>query len=200
MATEHVLNEYYNVGHFNSPLLIGYMMKMIRELKPLTLEEWKMWYLENVHDEFFIEQIAMAMCDSIPSDYDVSFEECLDYVCDVMFRRTFQGYNKEHQALNVLRKLISPEVKEAPEDWDTQYFIDFYIQNKDGHLIGIQLKPETFYYGSYYNVVNIDGKMAAFRVEYDADIFVLRYSGKNEDTIEFVNPDVIEEIRECVNL
>ena len=42
--------------------------------------------------------------------------------------------------------------------------------------------------------------MAAFRVEYDADIFVLRYSGKNEDTIEFVNPDVIEEIRECVNL
>lgn len=198
MATEHILNEYYNTGHFNRPQLIGYMMRMIRDLKPLTVEEWKIWYLENVHDEQYIESIAKAMCDSIPAKYHVSFQECLNYVSDVMFRRTFQGYNKEHQALNILREAISPNVQEAPEDWDTQYFIDFYLRNRNGHLIGIQLKPETFYYGHYYNVVNIQGKMNAFRQEYNADVFVLRYSVSLPDQIEFVNPEVINEIRSCL--
>ncbi len=194
MATEHLLNKYYCVGGFNRPQLIGYMMKMIRDLKPLTVGEWKAWYLENVHDEKYIEAIARAMHESIPGEYQVSFRECLDYICDVMFRRTFQGYNKEHQALNILRKAISPNVQEAPADWDALYFIDFYLYSSDGRLIGIQLKPETFYLGKFYNLVDICGKMNAFRLKYDADVFVLRYSVSETDQIVFVNPEVIDEI------
>ena len=40
MASESLLNNYYNRGGYNQPSRIGFMMKMIRNLKPLTQEEW----------------------------------------------------------------------------------------------------------------------------------------------------------------
>ena len=47
---EAILNRYYNIGGFNSPERIGYMMKMIRDLKPSSMMEWMHWYFEYVHD------------------------------------------------------------------------------------------------------------------------------------------------------
>ena len=105
MASESLLNNYYNRGGYNQPSRIGFMMKMIRNLKPLTQEEWEIWYLENVHDEEYLDGLAQEMCDFIPDQYHVSFSECKNYIYDVMFRRTFSGYNRENQALTILREL-----------------------------------------------------------------------------------------------
>lgn len=200
MASESTLNNYYNVGGFNRPDRIGYMMRMIRELKPLTVEEWRIWYLENVHDEAFLDCLANEMAASIPERFGVTPGECLAYINDVMFRRTFLGYNKEKAALTILRRLISPNVQEAPADWDTLYFIDFYLQTASGRLIGIQLKPDTFYHGRYQYVVDIRGKMNAFCQQYNADAFVLTYSTSDgkRDGIAFANPEVIEEIKAAI--
>ena len=55
---ERILNKYYNIGNFNHPSRIGYMMKMIRELKPLTQDEWRLWYYKNIHDEQYVKDIA----------------------------------------------------------------------------------------------------------------------------------------------
>ena len=146
MASEHLLNYYYNIGGFNKPQRIGYMMNMIRRLKPLTMDEWEIWYLENVHDKEYIEDISIEMHESVPAQYGVTLAECRLYVYDVMFRRTFQGYNKEKVALRQLREIVSDKVQDAPKEWDTDYFIDFYIPEEEYHpMIGIQLKPETFY-------------------------------------------------------
>lgn len=196
MTSEGTLNNFYNRGGFNQPSRIGFMMKMIRELKPLTEEEWQIWYLNNVHDEEYLNKLSQEMASFIPSSYNISVEECKDYIYDVMFRRTFNGYNKEKQALKLLRDVISPTVEEAPEDWDTEYFIDFFLYDKNSHLIGIQLKPETFYIGHYQNKVDITGKMQAFRNDKNASTFILKYkTASSENKITFVNPEVIDEIK-----
>lgn len=196
MLSEHEMNFYYNTGKFNSPSKIGYMMNMIRDLQPLTEDEWRIWYLENVHDEGYLWSLAEEMRQTIPEEEDVSVEDCYLYICDVMFRRTFQGYNKERQALKLLREKVSPDIKESSGDWDTLYFIDFYVKKPDGKLIGIQLKPETFYQGGYQNVVDIEGKMAAFREEYDAKTYILTYQRSKRNELIFCEPSVVDEIKE----
>ncbi len=196
MPSEYILNQYYNVGGFNKPERIGFMMKMIRSLRPLTKEEWRIWYLNNVHDDAYLHNLAVEMNDTIPDKYHVSIEDCYDYICDVMFKRTFAGYNREKQALSILRATVSPSVMEAPEEWDTLYFIDFYLYGVNGQLIGIQLKPETFYLGNYQDKVDIKGKMEQFCRDKSASAFVLMYRSLNDSAnIELVNPEVIEEIR-----
>lgn len=196
MPNERIMNKYYNEGAFNDPHRIGYMMNMIRRLRPLTIDEWKTWYFSNVHDEVFLHQLALEMNSTIPSSYGATVEECEDYIYDVMFRRTFQGYDKENQALALLRDVIDPSVEEAPKEWDTEYFIDFYLRDTYGNLIGIQLKPDTFYYGKYQYVVDIQGKMRRFCNDFNANAFVLKYiSNSSNGEITFENPEVISEIK-----
>lgn len=197
--SERILNNYYNRGGFNKPARIGYMMKMIRELRPLTEEEWRIWYLGHVHDEDYLTGLAEEMRRSIPPELHADVGQCRAYIYDVMFRRTFQGYNKEKLALRILRDAVSPQVQEAPEDWDTQYFIDFYVRGPNGRLIGIQLKPETFYRGGYQDLVDIDGKMAAFRRDHDALTYVIVYEPSPGSGIVFSDPAVIEEIKRRLN-
>ena len=198
MANEQLLNSYYNKGGFNKPERIGYMMNMIRKLRPLTEEEWEIWYLKNIHDEKYLDELADEMWHSIPETLCVSKNECRGYIYDVMFRRTFLGYNKEKLALRLLRNTVSPDVQEAPKEWDTEYFIDFYIRDQNDSLIGIQLKPETFFHGGYQNFVDIKGKMKAFCRDFHANAYVLTYrqTGNNANKIEFTNPEVIDEIKQ----
>jgi len=195
---ERVLNNYYNIGKFNHPSRIGYMMKMIRELKPLTQDEWRLWYYNNVHNEEYVQNIAKEMHSTIPVDYAITVDDCLIYVEDVMFRRTFNGYNKEKNSLKLLREYISPDVKESPADWDTKYIIDFYLETPKA-LIGIQLKPDTFYRGNYQSKVDIKGKMRAFERTYNALSFILLYQQySNQEGIVFANPEVLDEIKAYV--
>lgn len=196
VINEHLLNKYYNIGGYNKPERIGYMMKMIRDLKPLSKEEWEIWYLSNVHDANYLVKMASEMQQIIPVNYGVSKEDCLNYIYDVMFRRTFFGYNKEKQALLILRDEISPSIEEAPKEWDTEYFIDFCVRGKDNKLIGIQLKPETFYKGHYQNKVNIEGKMHRFCENENAIAFVLQYKAScDSKCISFLDPNVLDEIK-----
>lgn len=200
MYNEKTMNNYYNLGGFNRPQRIGYMMKMIRDLCPLTMEEWKSWYFENVHNAEYLHQLAVEMQATIPVTNNISVNDCERYIYDVMFRRTFQGYNKEKQALKLLRDMISPSIEESPKEWDSRYFIDFYLRDASGMLIGIQLKPDTFYLGNYQAVVDIEGKMKSFREKYNAETFVLKYNpGKSNQAIEFVNPNVVSEIKKLLS-
>lgn len=199
MNKEKILNHYYNIGGYNKPELIGYMMDIIRKANPLTEVEWKIYYLSNVHNEDYLEQIAKEMKNSIPNKYNITFEDCKNYIYDVMFRRTFQGYNKENQALKILQSKLSPLVKVAPKEWDTMYFIDFYIKSKTEQIIGIQLKPETFYLGKYQNVVDINGKLELFRKNFNALTFILEYKQIPEQSkIIFKNETIIDQIKKLL--
>lgn len=197
-SRETLLNNYYNNGRFNDPNRIGYMMKLIRELAPLTEDEWRIWYFQHIHDEKYLQGLAAEMFTTIPSDEGFTCEDCLAYIEDVMFRRTFLGYNKEKAALQILRANISPAVKESPAEWDSKYFIDFYVNDAQGGLIGIQLKPESFYAGQYQDKVDIEGKMLSFRNKFHANTFILIYRTDLGGRFEFVNPSVINDIKELI--
>lgn len=188
------LNYYFNKGKFNHPTEIGYVMDGIRKCAPVTLNEWRNYYFENIRDESFLEDLANRMYNSIETQkhINVSEEECLNYIHDVIFRRTFEGYNKENMALKVLNEILNDKVELSPKEWDGEYFIDFVIRNP---LIGIQLKPESFYQGRYYLFVNIDQKLKKFEQDFNAKTYILIYSGSKESGIEIINIETIEQIR-----
>lgn len=192
---EAVLNHYYNLGKFNHPRRIGYVMKMIRELKPVTMMEWMQWYFANQHDFAYLYNLSIDFWRSIPASYGIEFREALAYVGDVMFERTFAGYNKEETALHILQATINPSIQESPADWDNLYFIDFYYWNNKGQLVGIQLKPESFKKSHCENFVAIDQKMQRFRKQFNAQTFVLYYKqGYEFQTVDqfFANPEMVD--------
>ena len=196
MVPERVMNDYYNRGGFNRPSRIGYVMNMIRNLQPITCEEWRIWYLEHVHDLDYLWSIAREMYDFIPRSLNVTAADCFNYICDVMFRRTFEGYAMENRALKLLHELISPAVEKSPALWDTYYFIDFYVRAGNGSLIGIQLKPESFFNGKYQDKVDIEEKMKSFCRDMNANAFILmyrRYPGCDRAVI--TNPQTLNKIR-----
>ena len=83
---------------------------------------------------------------------------------------------------------------------DTKYFIDFFIPASNAHpMIGIQLKPDSFYHGHYQSVVDIEGKMKAFRDMYGATTFVLTYKKSGDDSIVFSDMSMIEQIKNILN-
>jgi len=193
---EKLLNYYFNIGKYNHPENIGFVMNSIRQCKPLTISEWEIYYFSNVKTFEHIESLVRSMHEDIPKNYGVSYEECLDYFLDVLIRRTFEGYNKENQALQILRSEISTLVNESPKEWDGEYFIDFYVYGRNDKLIGIQLKPVTFFYGGYNRKVNIDQKLKSFRQDFDALTFTIHYKKSENNEIIIVNYEILDEIRE----
>jgi hypothetical protein len=195
--TERQLNYYFNKGKFNHPIEIGYVMNEIRKCAPVTLNEWRKYYLENVRESSFLDKLACRMYDSIEiqNRFETYKDECLNYIHDVIFRRTFLGYNKENLALKMLNLVLSNKVELSPKEWDGEYFIDFVIKEP---LIGIQLKPETFYHGKYDFFVNIDERLRKFEREFKAKTFTLVYSKSNLDGIKIINEGIINEIKNYV--
>lgn len=198
MASEYILNQYFNKGGFNRPQLVGYTMNLISELKPESLEEWKKWYIQNVHNEQYIDILAIKMHKTIPEKENVTLDECKAYIRKVLFERNYIGYMKEKLTMEFLQKEFTEKFEHAPKEWDTNYFIDFFVPETDKHpLIGIQLKPDSFYKGRYYKKVDIEGKMKRFKDEKRALAYVLRYSTIDAESTElsFCNPEVIGEIK-----
>lgn len=199
MKNEKILNEVYNKGGFNRPERIGHVMALIRALEPMTEDEWRIWYCNQIHSESYLDELSYEMTACLPVGCELTSVDCREYIDDVMFHRTFKGYNKEKQALKFLRQIISEDVKESPEEWDAQYFIDFYIESPQHQLIGIQLKPESFYLGRYEKKVDIQKKMSIFCNEYNAVTFVLVYKvNVSSGTIVLKNYDVVNQIKDIL--
>ena len=192
---ETILNHYFNVGKYNHPSMIGYVMDAIRICKPITKAEWELYYFKNIRSQDHVRGLSVRMAKGIPDENNMSRDECYEYIKDVIIRRTFNGYNKEKQALKILKERVSDSIVESSREWDSKYFIDFCFRSKGGKIIGIQLKPETFYLGNYEDKVDIEEKLKQFRERYDAMTFVLIYSKDSANNIHFTNQEVIEHIK-----
>lgn len=193
---ERTLNYYFNKGKFNYPSVIGYVMDEIRKASPVTLNEWRLYYYQNVRTEKYLTDLANKMYESMSELHKNSFSvnDCIEYVNDVIFRRTFEGYNKENQALIVINEVINANVELSPKEWDGVYFVDFVIRKP---LVGIQLKPKTFYTGGYHNIVRIDDKLAKFEKDFNAKTFILIYE-KIANSIKIINDEVIDKINKLL--
>ena len=174
-------------------------MNMIRNLSPLTLREWKEWYLTNVHDADYLRGIAISMRQAIPSSEEITLKDCENYIYDVMFRRTFEGFNKEKKMLAYLQSNISPDIKESPAEWDSRYFVDFYIKGSDDGIVGIQLKPESFSKGKYEDMADMERKVNDFKRDYGGEVVIIEY-GKDcgEDGLVISNIQAVERLRKMI--
>lgn len=199
MKQEKILNNYYNRLKLNHPDKIGYVMDMIRELKPESQEAFEKWYYKNVRSERYVENLSARLFDAIPGGLGISREDCRSYVREVMFKRTYEGWRSERDAMTILCKSVFHGIKEAPKKWDSEYFIDFYVLG-DGRrpMIGLQLKPESFFYGKYQNKVDIEEKMKAFERRYHAISYVLTYERKKDGRLVITNEDAVNEIRDRI--
>ena len=195
---EKELNYYFNIGKFNHPEVIGYVMNEIRKANPITLNQWRNYYYNNVRSKEYLDELALKMFNSIPIKRRkiLTLSKCKEYIDDVIFRRTFEGFNRENQALNLLNELLNNKVELSPKEWDGKYFIDFII-NKP--LIGIQLKPKTFYDGHYDVVTNIDQKLEEFEQNFNAKTFILVYEESDNNHIEIINMEVVDEIKQIID-
>src|SRR5690554_4994077 len=130
IKNEKTLNYYFNKGKFNHPSEIGYVMNSIRESSPLTVNEWRTYYYENVRSKQFLNDLSERMYESMSDRHknEYNVEQCFEYISDVIFRRTFEGYNKENIALNIINEKIDVRVELSPKEWDGKYFIDFLIK------------------------------------------------------------------------
>lgn len=193
---EQKLKAYYTEGGFNSAKRIGYVMKLIRELKPLTAEEWRSWYLENVHDEKYLERLAGDMFRTVPVEEDFTYQDCLQYIYEMMFRRTFLGYNKEKAGLQFLREQVSSEVQESPQDWIQKYDAPFYVITKEGKQLLLRLQFDRC---AQVQDPALDQRTKDFCEKNNAEVFLIAYARDPSGTAVPSNLNVIKQIKDILN-
>lgn len=195
---EAILSKYYTEGHFNSPQRVGYVMKMIRTRNPLIEEEWRSWYTDKIHDEAYLEKLAGEMFRTIPSSDGISYRDCLRYIHDVMFRRTFLSYNKTKRGLQILRDVLSPTFEEAPSDWQKTYAIHYYAKSHAGKYVCVHLSYHPAREAGIEKADVVEKKLDLFRSQNDGSAFSLLYTADNTGTVEFLFPDMLDDIRAAI--
>jgi hypothetical protein len=110
---EWALNIAFNRWQFNRPRYVGRLSESIRACAPRTLEDWERYYFENVrpegpllgHDmrEHLAEvarRLYVKISEQLRAEIDqITEKDCLDYVHDVVIRRTFEGYVTEKKTI-----------------------------------------------------------------------------------------------------
>ncbi len=163
MAKEWVLNIAFNRWQFNRPRYVGRVAEAIRACAPKSLDEWEQYYYSQVpekhvpagwqmlgstmmeHLEEVGRRLYAKISEQLRSEVDAIIEEdCIQYVREVVIRRTYEGYITEKRTVyEQLEQELGVKLLPAPDDWDRRYNVDFLI-NVAGKFIGIQIKPVTY--------------------------------------------------------
>lgn len=136
---------------------------------------------------------------------ETTIEYCINHQYTLAICRAFKGYQKEVNLFNEFKnKGLS--VKMANNQLDLQYAIDMIIK-KDNILIGIQLKPFSYYAATDEHKTKIKEKnklkFKRFIKDMNAKGFITRTFIVYHKNDEFVinTPDFIEEqIQELINM
>ena len=80
----------------------------------------------------------------IQAEIEVTEEDRLQYIYNLVINRTFDGYQTEIKTIyGKLQKDLGVKIEPAPDEWDRPYNVDFYIQ-VGSRYIGLQIKPITY--------------------------------------------------------
>jgi len=105
---EFILNYAMNRWQLNFKKNVGPTSELIRSCAPSNFEEWKQYYFTHGRSESHIEELGGILYEKIsrilPEEErfhpnlinSISRQDCIDYMFDVVLRRTFEGYMKEH--------------------------------------------------------------------------------------------------------
>jgi hypothetical protein len=203
---EKVLNDTLNRWGLNKASSVGKTSELIRKCSPDDYQQWVNFYFKEAFQEKkngmkitkeFLKQLGEKLFEKIKVVQEeisqVTEEECIDYVENLIVNRTFEGYMTEKQTIyEQLQKLIMVEIKPAPDEWDRIYNVDFYCQLKKDYYIGIQVKPVSFVEDIQHNIhLMHENSRKKFKEDFGGSVYYI-YSVKKGDKKVIANPEIVD--------
>lgn len=146
MAKEWILNSAMNRFQLNFKRNVGAVSEEIRKCSPKTIDDWEEYYFNNVKSKDHIESLGRKLYVKITEVLvaeieEVSEQDCIDYIYNMVISRTFDGYMTEITTIyGQLEQILGVKIQPAPDEWDRLFAVDFFIKINDKH-IGLQIKP-----------------------------------------------------------
>ena len=182
--------------------MVGRVAEEIRRCAPKTVEDWENYYYKNVRSKEHLEDIGRKLYVKISEVLraeidDVTEEECICYVINLVIQRTFDGYITEKKTIyEQLQDILGVKIESAPDEWDRNFNVDFFIKIKDKY-IGLQIKPAG--YAFIPQIINEKNNQIKtherFTELYGGKVFYV-ISVKDGDKKRIYNEEVIEDIRQ----
>jgi hypothetical protein len=133
VAKEWILNMATNRWGLNKKDSVGPVSEWIRECDPKDLKEWENCYFEKLKEflslkniflepyeylEYLGKKLYTKITEVIRAEIDeVSEEDCVKYIYNLVINRTFEGYQTEIDTVyKKLRKELNIEIKPAPDE------------------------------------------------------------------------------------
>lgn len=201
MPSEWILNQATMRWQFNRPRNVGRVSELIRTCAPKSLAEWGDYYYHNVYPKHHLEELGRRLYVKVSEVCraeieSVSEQDCIDFVIDLVIRRTYDGYQSEIQTIyGQLRDLLGVEIEPAPDEWDRVYNVDFFIRIGTRY-IGLQIKPAGYpYIPQIINELEFQKRThAKFAEKYGGAVFYI-ISVKQGNRKVIYNTDVIDALR-----
>ena len=206
MAKEWVLNSATNRFQLNYKRNVGAVSESIRICAPKTIKEWEEYYFNKVRPKKHIielgKKLYIKITEVISSEVeDVTEEDCINYIIELVINRTFDGYDTERKTVyGQLQEILGVKIEPAPDKWDRLFNVDFYIKVKDKY-IGLQIKPAsgTSHISQIFKERKIqEGTHKKFTQKYGGQVFYV-ISVKDGEKKKIHNTEVIEEIKKEIN-
>ena len=203
MAKEWILNSAMNRFQLNFKRNVGPTSESIRKCSPKTVEEWEEYYYKNVKSKAHIvdlgKKLYVKITEVIQSEVaDITEEDCINYMIEMVIHRTFVGYNTEiHTIYGELQQHLEEKIEPAPDEWDRLFNVDFFIKIGEKY-IGLQIKPvnEGIQLPEIFKEYKIqDQTHKKFTEVFGGKVFYL-FSAKNGKEKEIINKEEIELIKE----
>ncbi len=204
MPKEWILNSVMNRFQLNFKRNVGPTSESIRKCSPKTIEEWREYYFSNVKPRDHIidlgKKLYTKITEVIQSEVaEVTEQDCIDYMIQLVIDRTFDGYMTEIQTVyGELQKILGVKIEPAPDEWDRLFNVDFFIKIGE-KFIGLQIKPISSGNGAiqlpeiFKEKVIQEETHKQFTEGFGGKVFYV-YSRKNGDKKEIYNKEVIDEI------
>ena len=216
MAKEWILNMATNRWGLNKKDSVGPVSLWIRECDPKTIRDWESFYYKklagmlkekgiNLSPQEYIQDLGRKLYTKITEVIqaeieEVTEEDCLQYIYNLVINRTFDGYQTEIKTIyGKLQRDLGVKIEAAPDEWDRLYNVDFYIQ-LGSKYIGLQIKPITYEQTpEVYRWKEWLGKTHdKFEKDKGGKVFIV-FSIKKEGKKAIYNPEVIDEIKKEIH-
>jgi hypothetical protein len=208
MAKEWILNSAMNRFQLNFKRNVGPTSESIRQCEPKTLDEWREYYFAQVRSrEHIIElgkKLYIKITEVIAAEVeDISEQDCIDYMLQLVIERTFDGYMTEIKTIyGQLEYELGCKIEPAPDKWDRLYNVDFFIKihstlEGDDKFVGLQIKPvnQGIQLSQIFKEKGLQLKThTKFEKEFGGKVFYI-FSFKANGKKVIMNTEVIEEIR-----
>jgi len=201
MAKEWILNQANMRWGLTKKNKVGSVSELIRKCSPKMLKEWEDYYYKNAYHKAHLEQLGRELYIKVTEVCqaeieNITEENCIDFIINLVINRTFDGYQSEIQTIyGQLQQELGVKVEPAPDEWDRGYNVDFFIKVKDKY-IGLQIKPAGYaYITQIINELEFQRSThQKFTAKYGGKVFYI-ISTKEDKKKVIYNPEVIDEIR-----